>query len=104
MGQGIYKPKNYEVEKWSKILADFEGCGQNIKEYCHRVGITPGSYYYYRRKMRDLVSDPLLLPIMFEKAEEKPALLKIHYHGATIEMIANDEISLCAVFSALKKV
>ena len=93
------------LEHWGKIVADRHSSGQSVKAYCINKGITLNSYYYYLGKMRDLeTAEPVLVPVVFEKFEERPSLVSIQYHGATMHVPANDETLLCAVFSALKKV
>ena len=93
------------LEGWRKIVADRHCSGQSVKEYCSNMGIAPNSYYYYLRKMRNLeTAQPLLVPVVFAPFEQGSPMVSIQYHGATIQVPANDETSLCAVFSALKKV
>ncbi len=103
MEKELAKKVEYKQEKWNKIIASYQGSGQSMKEYCNEIGITPSTYYYYLKKSQLIEQAvPKLVPVNF--AEAKLSKVSIHYYGATIQIGANDEVSLCAILSALKKV
>lgn len=91
-------------EKWSKIIEEYQGSGQNIKEYCISMGVTTGAYYYNLKKARNVMAiNPRLVSIDFVESELISPMVNISYYGANIQIRANDEITLCAVLSAVKK-
>ena len=105
MEKELAKKVEYNQEKWNKIIASYRDSGQSVKEYCNEIGITPSTYYYYLKKSQLIEQAvPKLVPVNFAEAEAKLSKVSIHYYGATIQIGANDEVSLCAILSALKKV
>ena len=104
MGKKLENSDSYEEEKWYKIITNCSASGQGIKEYCDSIGVTPSSYYYHLKKAQNAKrTDPQLVPIDFVKSEEIASTININYHGAIIQIRGDDEISLCTVLSALKK-
>jgi len=39
-------------ERWRAVIAEAEASGESIRAYCHKHGIRPGHYYYWRRQFR----------------------------------------------------
>jgi transposase-like protein len=40
-------------EYWSRLIAEQEASGQNVKPFCRERGIGEASFYYWRRRMRE---------------------------------------------------
>ena len=41
------------MAQWAEIISDKMKSGMNVNDYCASAGLTPHSYYYWQRKLRD---------------------------------------------------
>ena len=66
------RPKDPQLERlWRRRLARHSAGGLSVAEFCHREGIAPPSFYYWRRRLtagpRPAASDPpLFVPLRLE--------------------------------------
>ena len=104
MRKNVETVENYDLEKWSEIVEGYTDSGLRVTEYCKKIGITPSRYYYYLKKAKRTGElTPKLVSVDLDEAYETCSKVSIRYYGASIEISADDEVSLCAVLSALKK-
>ena len=60
------------LEKWNEVICAQKASGLTIKEWCEQNGISPNTYYYYLRRIRDTMlesSGPRLVEMELPAAD-----------------------------------
>ena len=91
------------LQEWQQRILDCQNSGMSVKAWCQQNGISPGSYYFHLRKIRESVlEENHIVPL----APPKPVSSSgIRIESAGITIILPETISaeqLAAVLSALK--
>lgn len=91
------------AKEWQQRILDCQSSGMSIKEWCRQNGITPGSYYFHLRKLREaLVEENRIVPLKKAGAESSG---KIEIQADRLHITLPESVSpeqLTAVLTALK--
>ena len=52
--------KELRQSHWAKIISDRAESGLSIKAYCEKEGIRENSYFYWRKKIREVVGGQMM--------------------------------------------
>jgi len=50
---------DYRLSQWTHLLQERSACGESIKDFCHRHGVSRHAYFYWQRKLRAAVCEEL---------------------------------------------
>ncbi|MDD3168909.1 MAG: IS66 family insertion sequence element accessory protein TnpB [Eubacteriales bacterium] len=45
--------KEYRLTQWVQVMQERRNCGQSVKEFCQRSGISRNAYFYWQKKLRE---------------------------------------------------
>lgn len=108
--------QEYRLSQWMKIIQKRHDSGQNVKDFCEDTGITPNSYYYWQRKLREAACTELM-PIeessnpvpngwmQLQRAHKTNSSLDIEVSGCRITVSPNTDpellINICRMLRSL---
>jgi putative transposase len=78
------KKKRFKEEQIVKILKKYEG-GREIKDLCRELGVTPSTFYNWRKKYKGMETIQLKRLKVLETENRK---LKQMYADASLDIIA----------------
>ena len=52
--------QEYRMSQWIQIIQNRHDSGQNVKDFCEKIGIKKNSYYYWQRKVREAACAELM--------------------------------------------
>ena len=91
------------LQEWQQRVLDCQNSGMSVKAWCQQNGISPGSYYFHLRKIRESVlEENQIIPLEPPKPVSSTGI-RIESAGITItlpETITPEQ--LAAILSALK--
>jgi hypothetical protein len=56
--------------KWEALIKSFKTSGLSRKVFCEQHGISPGSFYYHRRKLEEKAAPSKFYPLVATCREE----------------------------------
>ena len=91
---------NYRLTQWAQVIKEHTQGHQSTKVFCQERGISPNTYYYWQRKLREAVCRETAASPMID--DETPAgWLKVEPESRTKQLLVTDgvaqrsEIRLC---------
>ena len=91
------------LQEWQQRILDCQNSGMSVKAWCQTNGISPGSYYYHLRKIRESVlEENQIIPLEPPKPVSSTGI-RIESDSITItlpETVSPEQLT--AVLSALK--
>lgn len=64
--------KQLRLSRGSALVKACQESGLSIKDWCEMNGITKHTYYYWKRKIKDLCLDQMEIPSFVDISEEFP--------------------------------
>ena len=61
----------YRLSQWSQAIQEKASTGENINDFCKRVGVSRNTYFYWQRKLRETAIQNLILPASNLESAEK---------------------------------
>jgi len=91
------------LQEWQQRILDCQSSGMSVKTWCQANGISPGSYYFHLRKIREsILEENQIIPLEPPKPVSSSGI-HIESAGITITLPENAASEqLAAVLSALK--
>ena len=65
--------KQLRLSRGSALVKAAQESGLSIKDWCERNGITKYTYYYWKRKLKDLCLDQMDIPSFVDISGELPS-------------------------------
>jgi hypothetical protein len=91
------------LQEWQQRILDCQSSGMSVKTWCQENGISPGSYYFHLRKIRESVlEENQIIPLEQPKPVSSTGI-RIESDSITItlpETVSPEQLT--AVLSALK--
>lgn len=58
--------KQLRLSRGAALVKSCEESGLRVKEWCHQNGVTKDTYYYWKRKLKDLCLEQMDIPSFVE--------------------------------------
>jgi hypothetical protein len=80
---------NYRLTQWAQVMKEHAQGNQSTKAFCQERGITPNTYYYWQRKLREAVCREVAVPTITD-GETPVGWLKLEPESEAKQLLVTD--------------
>ena len=97
--------KDVQLRSWSEMEIARQRSGLTVTQWCEQEHISPSTYYYRLRKVRESICEQIPIPVMeiTEKKQAESSTIKIVSGNVSVEMTSDVPAEvITTVIEALK--
>ena len=83
-------------QEWFELVKGFDSTLMSLDTYCLLNGISPASYYLYKRRLKE--SSQLFLPVVIEEEVHHEKTLSFKSNGFSLEVSDDVQLNNCVFF------